>query len=90
MNRMNQNGMDGAMMMSGWMWLFMVLLTVVVIAAIVGGVFLLVRAFSRSSGSGRGTIDAGSSSALSILSERFARGDIDREEFENRRAILRL
>ncbi|MGH9267193.1 MAG: SHOCT domain-containing protein [Acidimicrobiales bacterium] len=65
----------------GWMgvgWL-------VFLAILILGVVLLVRALSgkvgREEGSARGPLE--------ILSERFARGEIDREEFEERHRILR-
>ena len=69
------------MMMGGW--LFMVLLPIVVVA-------LVVWALSAS-GRGlwaRGDQDTKQRSALQLLEERFARGEIDREEFEQRRKIL--
>jgi putative membrane protein len=55
----------------------MVLVWVVIIAAVV----LLVRAFA---GSARG----GGDSARHLLDERFARGEIDREEYEEKRRLL--
>jgi putative membrane protein len=55
----------------------MVLVWVVIIAAVV----LLVRAFA---GSARG----GGDSARHPLDERFARGEIDREEYEEKRRLL--
>ena len=72
----------------GWMvMVFMMLIWVLVIAAIVVGVVLLVRAIGGSgSPSAR---SGGSSEAMDILEERFARGEIDREEFEERRRTLR-
>ena len=63
---------------SGWMLLWMTL--------VMGGTILLiiwgVREFT---GSGR----QGDSRALEILEERYARDEIDREEFESRRQDLR-
>ena len=68
------------MMMGGW--LFMVLLPIVVVALVVWAL----------SASGRGLWARGDQdtkqSALQLLEERFARGEIDREEFEQRRKIL--
>ena len=49
---------------------------------IIGAVVLLVRAFA---GSG----PRGGNSARQVLDERFARGDIDREEYEDKRRLLR-
>ena len=68
------------MMMGGWF--FMVLLPIVVVALVVWAL----------SASGRGLWARGDQdtkqSALQLLEERFARGEIDREEFEQRRKIL--
>lgn len=81
MNMMDGMGsmMGGGMM--GGMMLWSLLSTLAVIALVVGGVVLLVRAlapqrFGRSSG------------ALAILQERFARGEIDREEYQERSRLL--
>ncbi len=41
---------------------------------------------SRGAADGGGTNERG---ALEILDERFARGEVDREEYEARRAVLR-
>jgi putative membrane protein len=55
-----------------------------VLAAIVAGIVWLVRTLSvRSNQNGSG------SSAMRILEDRFARGEIDRDEFEERRRTLR-
>lgn len=54
-------------------------------ALLVVGIVVMVRALTeRGGGSGRSA-----SSALEILEERFARGEIDRDEFEERRRALR-
>ena len=69
----------------GWgMGGFGVLLMVVVwVGVIVGAVFLIRLAVgNRSAG-------PESRSALEILEERYARGEIDREEFEQKRTDLR-
>lgn len=91
-NHMRWGGVDGY----GWGHvvgggLLMVLFWVVVIVLAV----LLVRALSgRSAGSGRNAGDTAASparaSALDILNERYARGEIDRDDYEaRRRDILR-
>lgn len=68
-------------MMGGWF--FMMLLPIAVVALVVWGVSTRGRAFWA-----RGDQDGKERSALQILEERFASGEIDREEFERRRAIL--
>lgn len=66
----------------------MMVLWAIDLAAIVIGAILLVRALSHSDEqSDRGSVDA--ASGLDILEERFARGEIDRDEFEQRRQTLR-
>jgi putative membrane protein len=65
--------------MSGMM-VFMVLGWILVIAAIVAGVWWLVRRSRRTM--------APRDSALAILRERYARGEISREEYESRRRDL--
>ena len=54
------------------------------VAVLMVGVVLLVRALGE-----RGRSGESESSALRILEERFARGEIDRDEFEERRRTLR-
>lgn len=70
------NGVGGWWMVL-WMVLFWGGLIVVAIWA--------VRALS---GSGRSPSGGGRKGALEILEERFARGEIDADEFEQRRATL--
>lgn len=77
-------GCDG-MMGAGWMGVPMVLWTVFLVAFVVGGLWLLARAFADRSPRSGGD---GDTRALSILEERFARGEIDRDEFEDRRQTL--
>lgn len=68
--------------MGGWGWLWIILLSLALIALVV---WVLTRSGrSDSSPAGRTEVDA-----LRILEERFARGEIDKDEFENRRAALR-
>lgn len=56
------------------------------LALIVAGAVLVVRAFSDRSGPGHDR--RGDREALRILEERYARGEMDREEFEERRRVL--
>lgn len=73
------NGMAG-MMGCGAMALLWLLFAVLLVV----GVVVLVRALTdRGVGTRRG-----GSSAMEVLEERFARGEIDRDEFEERRRAL--
>ncbi|HEY8677852.1 MAG TPA: SHOCT domain-containing protein [Candidatus Dormibacteraeota bacterium] len=73
---MNWYGSGGWFWMSVWMVVFW--------AVVIGVVVWVVRQFSRTSiGSVQG------SSAITILEERFARGEIDKVELEQRKAVLR-
>lgn len=67
----------------GWMFLGPVMM-IAFIAIIVVVVVLLVRGFG-----GHRPNPSSDSNALEILKERFARGEIDKEEYEERRRILR-
>lgn len=80
-------------MMWGWGWygmifgpLFMILVLAVTVAVIV----LLVR-WLGGPGQGAAPPHSGLSGPqpIDILKERFARGEIDKEEFEERRRVLR-
>jgi putative membrane protein len=63
----------------------MVLVMLVSLVLIVVGVVFVVRSFSEGGGT---PSRSGGSRALDILDERFARGEIDREEYEERRRTL--
>jgi len=72
----------------GWHgWLFGPLMMILFVAVIVVVVVLLVRWIG---GAGRGVppYHPPGRTALDILKERFARGEIDKEEFEERRRVL--
>ena len=78
----------GSHMWNGGGWMFFgPLMMIVVIAAVVAVVVLMVRWLG---GPGYGTAPHPSPGrpALDILRERFARGEIDKEEFEERRRVL--
>jgi putative membrane protein len=79
MMRMMGGGMMGGMMGGGMMGP-MLLWTLLLVALLGIGLVLIVRVL-RSGTSGAGN-------AVHILQERFARGEIDREEFEERRSLL--
>lgn len=65
------------------MWLWMILLAVLLI----GGVIAL-RALWNRTGSDGSPAEADRRSAIDVLEERYARGEIDRDEFERRRDTL--
>jgi putative membrane protein len=73
----------------GGFWLMTFLLNVafvlVLVAAVALGVRWLVRSLNSPPAGGHA---AGEDSALAVLRERFARGEIDADEFEQRRRTL--
>lgn len=73
---MNWYGSGGWFWMSVWMIVFW--------AVAIGVVVWVVRQFSRPSVS-----SVQGSSAIRILEERFAQGEIDKVEFDQRKAVLR-
>ena len=79
-----QPGGWGYGMMGGFGWAFMLLLVIVVVALVVG---LLRDVFVGMRGH-HGTSRACGSSARAILDERYARGEIDADEYKRRRADL--
>lgn len=77
--------MDG--MMGGRMgaWLLWAVVSLVVVAAVGVGAIFLARSFGRR---GTSTPGAEGSGALDILKQRYARGEIDRDEYDERRRAL--
>lgn len=73
----------GHMWGGGGYWIFGPIMMVLFVAAIVAVMVLVVRGLA---GGGQG---AKPKAAQDILEERFARGEIDKEEFEQRRQTLR-
>ena len=53
-------------------------------------VWLVITALRKNTHSPLTTVTTQSSSALHVLEERFARGEIDEEEFKKRSDVLRL
>lgn len=81
-------GEYGHMWQGGWGWMVGgPLMMILVVAAVVALVVLAVRWLGGAgTGPHRGS---GEKTPLDILEERFARGEIEREEFEQRRQTLR-
>ncbi len=78
----------GDHMQGGWLgWILGPLMMVVLVAGAVALVVVLVRWLGGSAREPSAPPPAGKS-ALEILEERYARGEIDREEFEERRRVL--
>lgn len=69
---------------AGGMWGMMLLPLLLLAALVIGGV-LIARAFWNRAGGGG---PPRSTTALSLLEERFARGEIDEKELNERRAHL--
>ena len=68
----------------GWGWMIFGGLHMLLFwALVIGGIVLLVRLFSGSEASDRGERDA-----LAILKARYARGDIDKAQYEEMRKDL--
>ena len=72
--------MMGGGMMGGMIWP-MLLVMLLVGVLVVAGIVFLVRQFSTA---GTGT----KSTALNILQERYARGELDHEDYQERRRLL--
>jgi putative membrane protein len=71
---------------TGWVGGLLMLLAMIVFwGGLVTLVILAIRHFSGASGGGT---SGGRSSARAILDERFARGDIDEQEYRTRRQVL--
>jgi putative membrane protein len=69
----------------GWLWMLMgIAFWILVILALVYLVKYLIQATRR----GEGLSPPASGTALDILKERYARGEIDREEFQSRKKDL--
>ena len=74
----------------GWFGMFFGLLSMfVLLLAVFGGFALVVRWFGAPRHDGRSQLHSHTGrTPLDILKERFARGEIDKEEFEERRRVL--
>ncbi len=80
MNNMGgfMNGLGGFGWGSGFGWILMILFWVLIIV----GVFAIVKGLSSN------TNAPPAKTALDILKERFVRGEIEREEFEQKKQVL--
>ena len=76
---------DGDDHMNGGWWWVMGIGWLVFLAVVVVFGFLLIRHFTQTSGGGREQ----RRDAEDVLTDRFARGEIDEEEFRRRRDALR-
>lgn len=78
---------NGPGMMGGWgMGWFGPLFMVIFWCLVITGLVLFIRWLVQ--GSRRGPQGSGSSNAIGILKERYARGEIDREEFDQKKQDL--
>jgi putative membrane protein len=77
--------------MGGWGYVFMVISFVLFWGAVIAAVVLLARALGPGNrGQGPGTSPgSGSAYAENLLAERFARGEIDENEYTARLNVLR-
>jgi putative membrane protein len=66
----------------------MILWSLLFVALLLGGIWLIGRAVKGGPPAAGGGIGPSSPGALQVLEERFARGEIDRDEFEERRRVL--
>ena len=82
MTGMGGDMMDGRMMGGGFMW-FWAIFWVVVLALLVAGVIWLARTLTRPQ-----SPPSGPGPARAELDLRYARGELDREEYLQRRADL--
>ncbi len=78
------------MMWGAWGWAGMIfgpLMMIAVVAAVVAVAVLLVRWMGGAPAAGPGPATPGKT-PLDILNERFAEGEIDKQDFEERRRLL--
>jgi len=74
----------------GWgAWLVMSVMMVVFWGLVIAGIVVLVRYLTGPRQSGGPASDSGRESAEEQLAERFARGEIDEDEYTRRRQLLR-
>ena len=71
----------------GW-WMFVGPVWLILFLAVVVGVAVLIVRWLSAAGGGGGGGPVASNRPLDILRERFARGEIDKDEFEDRKRAL--
>jgi putative membrane protein len=74
--------------MGGWNWAFMSVSMVIFWGLLIIGIMLLVRYFGAS-GPARAGSPTSRATAEELLAERFARGEIDEQEYRQRLDVLR-
>lgn len=76
--------------MDGWDWYWGAVMMILFWGALIAAIVFAVRAGggSRSANGGPGERTPGTPDAKTVLETRFAKGEISREEFEERRRVL--
>ena len=75
----------------GWIgWLLGPLAMLIFLVVAAAAVILIIRALSGNNSSGSFQPPGHSGSPVDILQERFAKGEIDKKEFEERRKVLNM
>jgi putative membrane protein len=75
----------GMMPNSGWGGVMSPILTLIIVGGII---FFMIYLFNNSKGKSSSSSDHSLDRSLRILNERYARGEIDDEEYERRRRTL--
>lgn len=86
-------GGDGWMWGHGWSWggwVLMSVLMVLVLLALIAAVVVAIRYVSGSGTAGEGPTGNVRQGPESVLADRFARGEIDDDEYRRRLSLLRL
>ena len=78
----------GRWMMGGGMGWFGMIFMLVFWGLIIAGVVLLIKWLVQNTGSNRSSVAATDSKAMDILKQRYARGEIARDEFESMKKDL--
>ena len=74
----------------GWgYWLGMGVTMILFWGLLIGGIVALIRHIGSARDAGRPSPDSGRTRAEDVLAERFARGEIDEDEYKRRLELLR-